>query len=346
MTASVSSPLRLGIVGLGAVGLATVQILQEQAATLAARAGRPLQIVAVCARNQGRDRGVDMSGYRWFDDALQLTQADDIDVVVELIGGAEGAARALVTSALQQGKAVVTANKALLAAHGVALAGLAEKNDAPLAFEAAVAGGVPIIKLLREGMSANQVTSIRGILNGTCNYILSRMAREDSDFEQALRAAQEAGFAEADPTLDIDGYDAMQKIALLAMLAFGVHFDVGQISRKGIRHIARHDVLQARRDGKMIKLIASATRQGDKIHIGVAPETLLLQDPLAALPGAMNAVTLIGDRTGPITITGAGAGGMPTASAVVADIVDIARGRRTLPFGMAVAELKPVTLSP
>lgn len=339
------SPLRLGVVGLGAVGLATVKVLQDQASLLAERAGRPIQIVAVCARNAMRDRGVDLSSYRWYDDALALTQADDIDVVIELIGGAEGAARALVTTALQKGKAVVTANKALLSVHGVALAGLAEKARTVLAFEAAVAGGMPVIKLLREGMSANHITSIRGILNGTCNDILSRMAREDCDFPQALQAAQSAGFAEADPTLDIDGYDAMQKIALLAMIAFGVHFDLGQISRKGIRHIQRHDILQARRDGKMIKLIASASRQGDKIRVSVAPETLLANDPLALLQGPMNAAMIQGHLTGAITLTGAGAGGEPTASAVLADVLDIAQGRSALPFGCAVAQLRAISLA-
>ncbi len=340
-----SQPLRIGLVGLGAVGLATAQILQEQANLLAARARRRLEIVAVCARNAKRERGVDLSAYRWHDDALTLAQAPDIDVVVELVGGAEGLARALLTTALQAGKAVVTANKALLAGHGMALAAIAEKTGASLAFEAAVAGGVPVVKALREGLSANRLTGIRGILNGTCNDILCRMAQEDCDFAEALKAAQEAGFAESDPTLDIDGYDAMQKIALLAMMGFGIRFDTAQIQRKGIRNIQRHDVLQARRDGKMIKLVASATRQGDKFHISVGPEMLLLGDPLAALPGAMNAVTLRGNLVGAINLTGAGAGGVPTASAVVADLVDLAQGRVTLPFGVPVEQLQAVTLT-
>lgn len=337
--------LRIGIVGLGAVGLGTVQLLQEQAELLALRAGRPLQLVAVSARDAGRKRVPDVSAYRWHDDPLSLAEADDLDVIVELIGGQDGTALQLASAALLKGKAVVTANKAMLAKHAVGLAAMAETHHAPLHFEAAVGGGVPVIKALREGMVANRVTSIRGILNGTCNYILSRMAREDCDFDAALKAAQEAGFAEADPTLDIDGHDALQKITVLAMTAFGGFFDVTQITPQGIRGLQRHDVLQARRDGMMIKLVASATQQGDKVRVSVMPETLLLQDPLAALPGSMNAITLHGAYTGPITITGAGAGGTVTACAVIADIIDVARGRKTLPFGVPVARLKPLTLT-
>jgi len=340
-----STPLRLGIAGLGAVGVAVVRRLQQRADDLAVRAGRPLQLVAVSARDATRERGIDVSAYRWHDDPVTLAQADDLDVVIELIGGAEGKARATVTAALQKGKAVITANKALLATHGMALAGLAEQHNAPLAFEASVAGSVPVIKVLRESLSANRMRSIRGIINGTCNDILTRMAREDCDFAQALQAAQQAGYAEADPTQDIDGYDPVQKISILAMLAFGVHFDLTQVHRHGIRHLQRHDILQARRDGMMVKLIATATRHDNgSIHIAVAPEMLLAQDPLALLPGAMNAVTLVGDLTGAMTLTGAGAGGDATASAVIADIIDLALGRHTLPFGIPVAQMMPVTL--
>lgn len=332
--------LRIGIAGLGAVGIAAVQTLREQADLLERRAVCRLQIVAVSARTQGRNRGVDLSDYRWHDDPVSLAAADDIDVIVELMGGAEGTPRALVTESLRNGKSVVTANKALLAAHGIALAQLAEASGKHLAFEAAVAGGVPVIKTLREALAANRVTKIRGILNGTCNDILSRMAREGVEFDQALRAAQEAGYAEADPSQDIDGFDAMQKIMLLAMIAFGVRLKADQIPCRGIRDIQLHDVVQARRDGLAIKLIAAAemTAAGE-VRIQVRPEKLRANDAFAVLGGPTNAIELHGDMTGPITLIGAGAGGAATASAVIADLVDIALGRLTLPFGVSVAEL-------
>lgn len=332
--------LRLGLAGLGSVGIAVVRALQEQQDMLTQRAGRQLRLVAVSARDPKRDRGVDLSGYRWHDTPASLAAAEDIDAVIELMGGAEGAARTLVMGAIRNGKAVVTANKALLATHGIELAGLVEASGAHLAFEAAVAGGVPVIKTLREALAANRVTKIRGILNGTCNDILSRMAREGMEFDQALRAAQEAGYAEADPSQDIDGIDAMQKIALLAMLAFGTRVDLNAIPCVGIRNIMHHDVVQARRDGLVIKLIATAEMTGGKIHIGVKPEKLLAHDPFATLGGPTNAIEMHGDMVGALTLVGAGAGGRATASAVIADLVDIALGRRTLPFGVPVAQLR------
>lgn len=335
-----SSPLRLGLAGLGAVGVATARCLQAQAEQLAARAGRPLQLVAVSARDATRDRGVDVSRCRWHDDPVSLAQSDDLDIIIELMGGAEGKARATVTAALQQGKAVVTANKALLATHGLALAGLAEQTGAPLLFEASVAAGVPVIKVIRESLSANRITALRGVINGTCNDILSSMAREDCDFAQALLAAQQAGFAEADPTQDIDAYDPAQKLVILAMLAFGQRFTPEQVNRHGIRAITRHDVLQARRDGKVIRLVVSATRQDNgTVALAVAPEMLLAHEPLAQLHGPMNAVTITSDLTGSMTLSGMGAGGAATSSAVIADIIDIARGRYSLPFGLPVAHL-------
>lgn len=332
--------LRLGMAGLGSVGVATVRALQEQQDILTQRAGQRMRLVAVSARDRGRDRGVDLSGYRWHDDPVSLAEAEDIDVVIELMGGADGAAHALVTGALRRGKSVVTANKSLLATHGMELTALVEATGAQLAFEAAVAGGVPIIKVLREAMAANRVTKIRGILNGTCNDILSRMAREGMEFAPALRAAQEAGYAEADPSQDIDGIDPTQKIALLALLAFGVRVDPDTIPCTGIRHITHADVVQARRDGLVIKLIATATMTGGTIQIGVQPEKLPAHDPFAALNGPANAIELHGDMVGPITLTGAGAGGRATASAVIADLVDIALGRRTLPFGVPGVQLR------
>ncbi len=331
--------LRLGMAGLGAVGVATVRALQEQQEMLTQRAGRKLRLVAVSARNRHGDRGVDLSGYRWHDDPAGLAEAEDVDVVIELMGGAEGAARALVAGALRRGKSVVTANKSLLALHGLELAGLAETTGAQLAFEAAVAGGVPVIKVLREAMAANRITKIRGILNGTCNDILSRMMRENIAFDQALRAAQAAGYAEADPSQDIDGIDPAQKIALLALLAFGKSVDPATIPCTGIRGITHQHVAEARRDGLALKLIATATMIGGDIRLGVQPEKLPEQDPFAALDGPTNAIELHGDLVGTLTLIGPGAGGRATASAVIADLVDIARGGRILPFGVPVVQL-------
>ncbi|MEJ0063479.1 MAG: homoserine dehydrogenase [Alphaproteobacteria bacterium] len=338
-------PLRIGLAGLGTVGVAAIKILREQKDLLAARAGRDMRLVAVSARDRSRDRGVDLSGCRWHDDPASFAADPDIDVVVELMGGAGGAARNLVTAALKAGKSVVTANKALLAAHGVELAAITEQTGAALAFEAAVAGGVPVIKVLREAMAANRVTRIRGILNGTCNDILSRMAWENVDFDQALKAAQDAGYAEADPSQDIDGFDAMQKIALLAMIAGGGTVDLSRIEVAGIRDIVRHDVLQAKRDGMTIKLIAGAELSGGKARIRVKPEKLMASDPLAQLSGPTNVIELHGDFSGPIMLIGAGAGGSVTASAIVADLVDIACGRKTLPFGVPVAMLREIVVN-
>ncbi len=331
--------LRLGIAGLGAVGLATLRALQERQDFLARRAGKVLRLVAVSARDRGRDRGVDLGAYRWHDDPVSLAGADDIDVVIELMGGTHGAAHALVTGALRQGKDVVTANKALLATHGRDVAMLAESTGRQLAFEAAIAGGVPIVKVLREAMTGNRVTRIRAILNGTCNDILSRMARETVTFDHALRAAQEAGYAEADPSQDIDGIDPAQKIALLALLAFGKPVDFATIPCTGIRGITQHDVAQARNDGMVLKLIATATMAEGDIRLGVKPEKLPAHDLFAQLDGPANAIELHGDLVGPVILVGPGAGGNATASAVIADVVDIARGGRILPFGVPGVQL-------
>jgi homoserine dehydrogenase len=336
----VSQLLKIGIAGLGSVGIATISCLQRQQEMLTARAGKRLELVAVSARDRERARGVDLSAYRWYDDPVALAQAEDLDVIIELIGGAEGKARATVTAALQRGTAVVTANKALLASHGLALAALTEQRQTPLLFEAAVAAGVPVIKTLREALTASRILSLRGIINGTCNDILSRMAVADCDFSAALHAAQAAGFAEADATQDIDGHDAAQKLSLLAMIAFGRKIDPAQIDRHGIRNLSRHDVIQAKRDGKIIRLVAAAQLKSDGVpQLRVAPEWLLPQDPLAQLQGPMNGLVIETELAGSLTLSGLGAGGDATATAVIADLVDLARNRHNLPFGMPVANL-------
>ncbi len=339
-------PLKVGIAGLGTVGAGVVKLLAAQKELIAARAGRPVMVTAVSARNRNRDRGVKLDGLNWHDDAVALAHDPDVDVVVELIGGAEGKAKALAEAAIAAGKHFVTANKALLAVHGVALARAAEANNVTIAYEAAVAGGIPVIKTLREGLAANQVTRVAGILNGTCNYILTVMREEGRDFGDVLADAQALGYAEADPSFDIDGVDAAHKLAILAGLAFGVRIDFDSLHIEGIRRISALDIGFAQELGYRIKLLGIAEQTQAGISLRVHPAMVPEQKPIATVDGVFNAVLLEGDFSGPVFLRGRGAGEGPTASAVVADLIDLTRGIRVPVWGMEESALQDAAIVP
>lgn len=339
MTVDAAKPLGIAIAGLGTVGAGVVHVLQMQADLVAARAGRPVAIRAVSARNREAERGIDISAYDWVDNCVDLAKRDDVDVVVEVIGGSHGMAKALVEEALANRKHVVTANKALLAHHGVPLALAAEEAGVALSFEGSVAGGVPVIKGLREGLAANQVDRIVAILNGTCNFILGMMEDDEAEFEDAVRAAQDAGFAEADPTTDVGGFDAAHKLAILASIAFGTQVDVDAVATRGIEAISREDIAMAAELGYRIKLLAVASRRNGGFVQRVEPSLVPLESPLAYVSGPGNAVQISGDAVGVVDFNGPGAGQGPTASAVVADLIDIARGARLPVFGVPAAAL-------
>ena len=341
-----STPLRIGIAGLGTVGASVVTLLARQSGALAARSGRAVAVTAVSARLRGKDRSADVSTARWFGDPVALAQSPDIDVFVELIGGDEGPARLAVEAALKAGKHVVTANKALLAKHGLALAHLAEAHGVALAFEAAVAGGIPIIKTLREGLAGNAISRVYGILNGTCNYILSRMEEEGLSFDACLVEAQRLGYAEADPTFDIGGFDTGHKLAILTALAFGTQIDAEAIHIEGIQSITLDDIKAAGELGFRIKLLGVAQRTAQGIEQRVHPTMVPKSSAIAQVMGVTNAVTIDGDAVHELTLIGPGAGGMATASAVVADIADIARGVVTAPFGKPAAKLEAAARIP
>jgi homoserine dehydrogenase len=332
-------PLRIGLAGLGNVGAGVAKLLGDNADIIARRAGRPIVVTAVSARDRNRARGIDLSGFAWVDDATELAARDDVDVVVELIGGSDGPALTLARRTLDAGKPLVTANKALLAHHGLDLAATAEAKGLALRYEAAVAGGIPIIKALGEGMAANRIARVYGLLNGTCNYILTRMEAERLPFAAVLAEAQAAGYAEADPSFDIDGIDTAHKLSLLAALAFGARIDFAGVATHGIRAIELADLDQAAALGFRIKLVGLAEHTAGTLYQRVHPALVPLDHPLAAASGALNAVTAEGDFVGRLFFQGRGAGEGPTASAVVADLIDIARGSSVLPFGMQVANL-------
>ncbi len=326
-------PLKVGIAGLGTVGASVVRLIDRQREALAARCGRPIEVVAVCARSQGKRRGIDLKRLRWVADPVALAADGEIDVFVELIGGEANPAKAAINAALRAKKSVVTANKALLARHGVALAALAEKNHVALNFEAAVGGAIPIVKTLREGLAGNSLARIYGILNGTCNYILTRMEQEKLTFAECLREAQRLGYAEADPAFDVEGHDTAQKLAILAGLAFGTRVDESAVYVEGISSIAPEDLEWADELGYRVKLLGVAVKTEQGIEQRVHPTMVPKDTAIAQVAGVANAVTIDADAMEPITLVGPGAGGMATASAVVSDIGDIARGVRTAPFG-------------
>ncbi len=341
-----SDTLRVGVAGVGTVGAAVARLLTRQGEALASRTGRNIVVTAYSARNPGKERDADLSGREFFSDPAALAASPQIDLFVELIGGAEGPARESVETALSHGKSVVTANKALLAAHGLALAALAEEKRVALAFEASVAGGIPIVKTLREGLAGNSIQRVYGILNGTCNYILSRMEREGLSFGQCLKEAQRLGYAEADPTFDIGGFDTAHKLSILAALAFGVKIAPDAIDIEGIERVTLADIEAAAELGFRIKLLGVAQRTPDGVEQRVHPTMVRKSSPIAEVMGVLNAVTIDADAVHELTLVGPGAGGDATASAVVADIADIARGVRSAPFGVPTMALSALVRAP
>jgi homoserine dehydrogenase len=341
-----TEPLKIGIAGLGTVGSGVVKLLAEHGRLLSLRGGRRLKLVAVSARSRTKKRDIDLSGVRWEKDPLALAAAPDIDVVVELIGGSGGIAKRLAERALRNGKHVVTANKALLALHGAELAALAEERGAILAFEAAVAGGIPIIKALREGLVGNRVGRLYGILNGTCNYILTTMRETGRDFDVVLAEAQAAGYAEADPSFDVDGIDAAHKLAVLTGAAFGAKVNFAGVHVEGIRHVTSLDIGFAQELGYRIKLLGLARETPYGIEQRVHPCMVPLEAPIAHIEGVFNAVAIEGDFVGKTMFQGRGAGQGPTASAVVADIVDVARGRNMPAFVVPANKLADKKAAP
>lgn len=333
--------LRLGVAGLGTVGCSLIQLLARQKDVLDSRCGRPLSVTGVSARSRNRNRGISIAGLDWHDDPVALARASNVDVFVELIGGDSGAADMSVRAALKAGKHVVTANKALLAKHGGELATLAEEHGVTLNFEAAVAGGIPIIKAMRESLAGNHVSRVSGILNGTCNYILTRMEQDNLSFAACLDEAQQLGYAEADPTFDVEGFDTAHKLALLTSLAFGTRINSEDIYVEGISSITPQDIQAATELGYRIKLLGVAQCRTTGIEQRVHPTMVPLEGHLAQISGVTNAVSVDADAVGNITLSGPGAGGDATASAVLGDLADIARGTNALPLGISVTELKP-----
>ncbi len=341
-----TTPLKIAIAGLGTVGAATGALVRSQGELLAVRAGRPITLVAVSARDRAKPRGFALDGVEWFSDPVAMARDAKADVVVELIGGADGAARETVETALAAKRHVVTANKALLAHYGNALARTAEAAGVALAYEAAVAGGIPIIKALREGLAANALTRVYGILNGTCNYILTTMRESGREFADVLAEAQKLGYAEADPSFDVDGVDAAHKLSILAAVAFGAAVDFKALSIEGIRHVSAADIAYADELGYRIKLLGIAHRSEIGLAQRVQPCMVPVGSPIAHVDGVFNAVVAEGSAVGMSFYQGRGAGAGPTASAVVADLVDIARGHRVATFNQPAASLMPLPAAP
>ena len=339
-------PFRIAIAGLGTVGAETARILLTDTAMLSARAGRAIALKAVSARDRGLERGVDLTGIDWVDDAVSLAGRDDIDCVLELIGGSEGVAYDLVLSALKSGKSVVTANKALIAHHGTEIAKACETSDVGLGFEAAVAGGIPIIKSLREGLAGNHIKRVYGILNGTCNYIMSVMRETGHLFDDVLADAQRLGYAEADPSFDVDGVDAAHKLAILSAIAFGHHVDFQNVHVEGVRHVSPLDISFAEELGYRIKLLGIAEKTNAGVQQRVHPCMVKAETPIGQVEGVFNAVVTEGSAVGTTLSYGRGAGAGPTASAVIADVMDLAAGRRVPVFGLDSSRLSPGRTAP
>ncbi|HEX7791690.1 MAG TPA: homoserine dehydrogenase [Afipia sp.] len=340
------APLKVGIAGLGTVGAEVVRLIESQGKTLSARCGRGVRVVAVSARSKARKRNIDLRGIAWAKSPLALASDPAIDCFVELMGGSGEPALSAIEAALKNGKSVVTANKALVAKHGSKLAALAEKHSGALNYEAAVGAAIPVIKTLREGLAGTGINRVYGILNGTCNYILTRMEREGLSFAECLKDAQRLGYAEANPSFDVDGHDTAQKLSILASLAFGTKVNQGAVYVEGISSIAPEDLRAAEELGYRVKLLGVAVRTESGIEQRVHPTMVPKSSSIAQVMDVTNAVTIDGDGIPPITLVGPGAGGAATASAVLADIADVARGIRALPFGRPVAKLKTTDKAP
>ena len=335
-------PLRLGLAGLGTVGIGVVKIVQRHADLMTMRTGRPVVITAVSARSKGKDRGVDLSAYAWEDDPVALARRDDIDVFVEVMGGHDGAAKDATEAAIAAGKDVVTANKALLAHHGQALAEAAEAAGRVIRFEAAVAGGIPVIKSLTEGLAGNQINRVMGVMNGTCNYILTRMQNAGLPYETVFEEARQLGYLEADPNLDVGGIDAGHKLSLLASIAFGTKVAFDHVELEGIGNVSIEDIHLADEMGYHIKLLGVAQMSGRGLEQRMTPCLVPADSPFGQLQGGTNMVMLEGDSVGQIVLRGPGAGEGPTASAVMSDVIDIARGLRLPTFGCPATQLADV----
>ncbi|MEZ5937086.1 MAG: homoserine dehydrogenase [Hyphomonadaceae bacterium] len=348
-----SGKLRLGVAGLGTVGAGLLRLVERQAEL---RIPGKVEVTAVSARNRSRDRGVDISGMRWVDDPVELARGDDVDVLVELVGGADGPAKLAVEAAMKAGKPVVTANKALIAEHGMEIARLSETHGAPILFEAAVAGAIPIVRSLRNSLSGVQVTRVSGILNGTCNYILSEMLRTGAAYEDVLADAQRLGYAEADPYLDVSGMDAAHKVLILAAIAFGAQPDFSQVHVEGVSEVEAMDIALANRFDYRIKLVAEAFRTNGVrngagrsaagVQCRVGPVLVRMDHPLAQVDGPLNAVVVEGEPVGRLTFTGPGAGAGPTAAAVMGDIARLFEGDLGPPLGRAPDALEELIHEP
>lgn len=341
-----SKPLSIAVAGLGTVGGGTLHLLARHAGLIEQRCGRPIEVAAVSARDRKRERNLNLSGIAWFDDPVAMAKEVKADVVVELIGGAEGVAKRVCEAAIASGKDVVTANKALLAHHGAALAHAAESKGVSLRFEAAVGGGIPIVKGLREGLAANGISRVTGILNGTCNYILTSMRETGKDFAEVVDEACRLGYAESDPSFDIDGVDTAHKLAILTSVAFGCETNFDALYLEGIRHVTALDISFAEELGYRIKLLGIARLTEDGVEQRVHPCLVPVRSLIAHVEDVNNAVMVEGDFVGNIVFQGRGAGAGPTASAVVADLIDIARGAKVPTFAIPAAKLAKLPPAP
>ena len=343
--------IHIGLLGFGVVGAGVAKLLKEKKELLESRIGACLNLKTIADLDITTDRGVDLTGTQLTTDAMSVITDPDIDIIVELIGG-QTVARDFIVKILENKKHVVTANKALLASFGNELVRIAEKNQVDLAFEASCGGCMPVIKSLRESLVANDILAMCGILNGTCNYILSKMTRDGSKFEDALKKAQELGFAEAEPSLDVDGHDTAHKLAILSALAHGMEINLDDIHVEGIRNIGPADIEFAAEFGYTIKLLAIGKKHENHVEARVQPTMIPCSNPLSHVEHSMNAITIDADATGRTMLWGHGAGMMPTASAVLSDITDIARDiisgtqRRVPTLGYPEENIKKIPVLP